>query len=317
MPRGRVPRDIVPRAKTARRAPATAGPRAVAVTDWTGAAATPQADDRLAAYYDLQHGFTPGATSWPDVDWFRSVASGTGGPILELGCGSGRIAVALAGDGHAVTGLDRSPAMLRRARDRARAAGVEVALVAGDLRDFRLVAGPASGPTPAAAAVRRFALVIVPFNTFLMVPAEDRPACLARIRAHLAPGGHLAIDVFQPDPERIAGVAGGILDEGTGRDERTGESVTFLTSTHATVDRAVQTLRIDVVGPDGLVHRLERVLTLHFLYRREAELLLDRAGFAILSLHGDHHGAPADERSPRLLVVARRRERGAERDRRR
>jgi len=291
-------------------------------TDWTGAETTPDEDARLAAYYDLQYGFAGDAPRWPDVDWFRSVASGTGGPVVELGCGSGRIAVALAADGHAVVGLDRSPAMLLRARERARAAGVAAEFVRGDLRDFSLGGSPADGaarpdttrPEP---AVRRFPLVIVPFNTFLMLPPGDRRACLARVRAHLAPGGQVAIDVFQPDPERIAGFDGGVLDEGTHRDDRTGERVTFFTSTRATVDRTTQTLRIDAVGPDGLVHRYERVLTLHFIYRQEAELLLEQAGFEVRSVHGDREGTPADERSPRLLIVARRRDRGERGDRRR
>jgi|GEM_PF-260251 len=282
--------------------------------DWTGAAATPDEDARLAAYYDLQYGFAIGAPRWPDVDWFRALASGLaepggpagpaepGGPVLELGCGSGRIAVALAADGHAVVGLDRSRAMLARATERARAAGVAAEFVSGDLRNLDLG--------------RRFALVIVPFNTFLMVPPDDRGACLARIRRHLAPDGQLALDVFQPDPERIAGEDGGVLDEGTFQDERTGERVTFFTSSHATVDRVTQTLRIDVVGQNGTVRRQERVLTLHFLYRREAQLLLERAGFEVVSVQGDRDGTPADERSPRLLIVARRRERGELTDRR-
>ena len=316
-------------------------------TDWTGAETTPDEDARLAAYYDLQYGFAGDAPRWPDVDWFRSVASGTGGPVLELGCGSGRIAVALAADGYTVVGVDRSPAMLLRARERARAAGVAAEFVSGDLRDFSLggsladsavlpdatrpdttrpdTVQPNTAQTNAARAdtarpettVRRFPLVIVPFNTFLMLPPGDRRACLARVRAHLAPDGQLAIDVFQPDPERIAGFDGGVLDEGTHRDDRTDERVTFFTSTKATVDRTTQTLRIDAVGPDGLVHRYERVLTLHFLYRQEAELLLDQAGFEVLSVHGDREGTPADERSPRLLIVARRRDRGERGDRRR
>ena len=274
------------------------------LTDWTGAAATPDEDARFAAYYDLQYGFAAAAAPpWPDVDWFRALASGTIGPVVELGCGSGRIAVALAADGHSVVGLDRSPAMLVRSRERARTAGVVAEFVSGDLLDFDLH--------------RRFGLAIVPFNTFLMVPPDDRRACLARIRLHLVPDGQLALDVFQPDPERIAGLDGGVLDEGTSRDERTGERVTFFTSTHATVDRATQTLRIDVLGADGLVHRHERELTLYYLYRREAELLLERTGFEVLSVHGDREGTPADEHSPRLLIVARRRERGELGDRRR
>jgi len=271
--------------------------------DWTGAPATPEEDARAAAYYDLQYGFGPDDPPWADVDWFRSVVSGGSGPILELGCGSGRIAVALARDGHTVVGLDRSPAMLARAAERAAGAGVTLELVRGDLCEFALG--------------RRFAVVIVPFNTFLMVRPEERRACLSRIREHLAPGGLLALDVFQPDPERIAGVDGGVVDEGSANDPRTGERITFFTSTRATVDRTTHTLRIDAVGADGVVHRHERSLTLHFLYRHEAELLLEGAGFEVLSLHGDGEGTPADEHSARLLIVARRQERGELGERRR
>ena len=271
--------------------------------DWTGAPATPEDDARWAAYYDLQYGFGPDDPPWVDVDWFRSIASGGSGPILELGCGSGRIAVALARDGHTVVGLDRSRAMLARAAERAAAAGVHLELVQGDLRAFALG--------------RRFGLVIAPFNTFLMVPPADRGACLSHIRRHLAPEGLVALDVFQPDPERIVGFDGGVVDEGSAVDPRNGERVTFFTSSRANVDRTTHTLRADAVGADGAVRRYERSLTLHFLYRHEAELLLERAGFEVISLHGDGEGTPADEHSPRLLIVARRRERGELGERRR
>ncbi|HUQ16453.1 MAG TPA: hypothetical protein VM070_01565, partial [Candidatus Saccharimonadales bacterium] len=176
-------------------------------------------------------------------------------------------------------------------------------LVRGDLVDLALG--------------RRFPLVVVPFNTFLMVPPDDRRACLVRIRGHLGPDGVLALDIFQPDPERIAGFDGGVVDEGSATDPRSGERLTFFTSTRANVDRTVHTLRVDAVGADGIVHRHERVLTLHFLYRREAELLLEGAGFELISIHGDGEGTPADERSPRLLILARRRERDDRSDRRR
>ncbi|HET8569583.1 MAG TPA: class I SAM-dependent methyltransferase, partial [Candidatus Limnocylindria bacterium] len=104
----------------------------------------------------------------PDVDWFRALARGTGGPILELGCGTGRIAVPLARDGHDVVGLDRSAAMLERAARRSRTAGVDVRWVEGDMTNFTF-----DDP---------FALVVIGFNTFLMLTPEERWACLARVR---------------------------------------------------------------------------------------------------------------------------------------
>ena len=172
--------------------------------DWFGREVSAEQAERLAALYDLDapHGQSPA------VDWFRAIARRTGGPILELGCGTGRVAIPLAEDGHEVVGLDRSPAMLARAEKHARRGGVTLRLVEADMRSFSFT--------------EAFALVAIPFNTFLMLTPEERWACLARCREHLAPTGLLAIDMFQPDPERIAGVDGGVREEWTRHDPETG-----------------------------------------------------------------------------------------------
>ena len=76
-------------------------------TDWFGGEVSAEQAERLAALYDLDAPHGPSAA----IDWFRAIARRTGGPILELGCGTGRVAIPLAQDGHDVVGLDRSPAM--------------------------------------------------------------------------------------------------------------------------------------------------------------------------------------------------------------
>src|SRR5436309_8112381 len=101
--------------------------------DWYGQSSTPADDERLAALYDLDARFED-----PAIDWFRGLARMTGGPVLELGVGSGRVAVPLAKDGHEVVGVDRSPAMLKRAESYARRARVSVRLVESDIRSFSL-----------------------------------------------------------------------------------------------------------------------------------------------------------------------------------
>jgi SAM-dependent methyltransferase len=266
--------------------------------DWTGSASQVEDSERLAALYDLQFDARE-----EDVDWARRLAARTGGPILELACGSGRIAVPLASDGRRVVGLDASAAMLARARDRAARAGVDARFVEGDMRDFSLD--------------ETFALILIPFSSFLHLAPGDRFACLARVREHLSAQGRFAFDVFQPDPEKIAARDGGLIEEASFDDPETGERITRFSSGVATVDRTTFTWRFDCIGADHVVRRYERVVTLHFLYRRELELMLEAAGFALEELHGDYDGSPADERSPRLLAVARRRERGEARERRR
>ena len=272
----------------------TAAPR-----DWQGAERDPSDAARLAALYDLD---TAPLEGGPDVEWFGGLARRTGGPILELGCGTGRIAVPIAQDGHHVVGLDQSAAMLERAERRARRANVEVRWVEGDMRAFSFN--------------EAFALVFVALNSFLMLDPNDRWSCLARVREHLAPRGRVAIDVFQPDPEVVVGLDGGLVDEWERVDPESGRAVRKFSSSRANVDGVTQRIWYDEIDDHGAVQRIGGTTTLHYLYRREAELLFSEAGFVIETLHGDYDGNPADAQSRKLLVVAKRKERGQGRERR-
>jgi ubiquinone/menaquinone biosynthesis C-methylase UbiE len=254
----------------------------------------------VAALYDLDVAPLEGSA---DVEWFAGLARRTGGPVLELGCGTGRVAVPIAQDGHQVVGLDRSPAMLERAERRARRANVEVRWVEGDMRAFSFDDS--------------FALVLIAFNSFLMLKPDDRWACLARVREHLGPRGRLAIDVFQPDPELIVGKEGAVIDEWEREDPETGRRVRKFSSSRANVEGVTLRVWYEETADDGTVRRVGGTTTLYYLYRREAELLLSEAGFTVESLHGDYDGGPVDASSRKLLVVAKRKERGTGRERRR
>jgi SAM-dependent methyltransferase len=266
--------------------------------DWFGGEVSAEQAERFAALYDLDNPHGPSAAT----DWFRAIARRTGGPILELGCGTGRVAIPLAQDGHEVVGLDRSPAMLARAERHAGREGVSLRLVEGDMRSFSFS--------------EAFALIAIPFQTFLILTPEERWSCLARAREHLAPEGLLAIEVFQPDPDRIVGLDGGVREEWTRRDPESGRDVTKFSSTRANVDQVDFRWWFEEVDDEGHVTRWQRATTLHYMYRREAELLFSAAGFDLEALHGDYDGSTAGASSPKLLVVARRRERGAGRERR-
>ena len=125
-----------------------------------------------------------------DVQHYRELARRHGGPVLELGVGDGRVAFALADDGHQVTGVDRSPHMLaslEASRD-----GRSVEAHEADMREVRLDA--------------TFRLVLCPFNGFAhMHTHEDRAAFFDTVRAHLAPDGLFAFDLTIPDPSHLAG----------------------------------------------------------------------------------------------------------------
>ncbi len=130
----------------------------------------------------------------PCEEFYRAEARQGIGPVLELACGTGRLTLPLARDGHDVTGLDASPAMLAAAQRKAAEEGLRLALRLGDMRSFDLG--------------RQFGLVVLSCNSLAhLVASEDLFACLRAVRRHLAPGGTFAFDVALPDLHQLAGAA--------------------------------------------------------------------------------------------------------------
>ncbi|HID52267.1 MAG TPA: class I SAM-dependent methyltransferase, partial [Anaerolineae bacterium] len=139
--------------------------------------------EKIVAYYDLTH-----ADLTADIPFILKLAGEAGGPVLELGCGSGRLLRPLAQSGYSVTGVDNSPAMLARAS--ARLAGEttavqnRVTLIEADMTDFTVDG--------------RFPLVIIPYNTFMHLDTGQATAVLRRVRDCLAENGRLFIDLINP-----------------------------------------------------------------------------------------------------------------------
>lgn len=133
-------------------------------------------------------------TTARDLPLWRHLAASADGPVLELGCGTGRVTWPLAAAGVDITGVDRAPAMLDRARAK-RPPGVTARFALGDLRSLDLG--------------RRFALVIAPARVLEHVAGDhEAEQVLRRVRAHLRPGGRVALHVARPplptQPERSA-----------------------------------------------------------------------------------------------------------------
>jgi SAM-dependent methyltransferase len=189
--------------------------------------------DALARFYDLDLVDDPG-----DLDLYRALAERTGGPILELAVGSGRLAVPLAEAGDQVTGVDLDPAMLARAATRAETAGPETAarlrLVEDDMTTVRL---PDAG---------RYGLAFIGLNSLMVLP--DRAAQRAAVRTladHLAPGGLAVVDVWLPDADDLARYDGRIILEWPRHDPETGDLVTKTGS--AQHDSATATIRLTTI----------------------------------------------------------------------
>lgn len=227
----------------------------------------------VARHYDALNTVLRARSS--DIDFYLGLARASGGPVLELGCGTGRILLAIAREGIACVGLDASQEMLSALRAKSPPSNLE--LVHGDMQSFDLGA-------------RRFPLITIPFRAFshlLDVPAQL--AALANVRRHLAPGGRLALDVFDPkltslarseDPEALAVVA----ETPSGRVQR---------FDRVTRDGARQVLKLCMrFVADAPEDCGEAELELRWFHRYELEHLLARAGFAIGEIYGNFDRTP-------------------------
>lgn len=235
-----------------------------------------------------------------DLAFYAGLAGTQGGPVLELGCGSGRILVPLAQAGHHVVGVDTSPHMLALARQKLAAAGPEVAarvrLVEGDLRYLELS--------------ERFDLAIVAVKTFsYLISRHDQQLALAAVGAHLRPGGLLAIDLLNPTPDWLARPPGSVRQDVFGH-LPSGASVarteTMVSTDLATQVRVIRSAYETVT--DGVVRKRFVEWPFRYTHRFEAEHLLERAGFVIESVQGGYHGEAFTSDSPVLLLVGRRRD---------
>jgi SAM-dependent methyltransferase len=228
-----------------------------------------------------------------DVRFYRMLADERGGPVLDLGCGTGRLMLPLLGDGHVVVGIDHAPAMLARA-----AAGV--ARLPPSRRRCALFVRGDMAQLPLAASAR-FAFAIVAFHGIQHLIGDDELfAMLARVRSALIPGGWLAFDVFAPDPAFLARVVAAgperrwhrtfFRNPTSGRREVYTATYDFdarrralLTTFHYQPVDALGRRR----GPERHARLCHRQLS-----PTEVADFLTRAGLQLLQSWGDFHGAP-------------------------
>ncbi len=234
----------------------------------------------LARAYDLDLIDDPG-----DLELYRALARRTGGPILELGVGTGRLAIPLASEGYEVTGVDADPHMLERAK-RAWAAdsrrGGALELVEADLRDVSLDG--------------RFGLVILALNTLLLVGDRDAQALgLRTMAAHLRPRGVAVVDIWLPAADDLALYDGHTRLEWEREIPDAGERIAKTTSARHDAATATVTLTqwFDVWPmAGGPLRRYSRVDDLYLVGATELVALAEAAGMVIERVAGDHQMGP-------------------------
>jgi SAM-dependent methyltransferase len=238
--------------------------------------------------YDVQWADAPDVPFW--VEWCREI----GGPVLELGCGNGRITVPLARAGLQVVGVELFAPMLASAHKRLAAELVEVrqrvGLEQGDMREFD------PGVTLGCA--------IIPANTFaILLTQEDQQRTLALVHTRLRPGGRLAFDLRlfpadwlkgrrETEPVRRTSADGSV--------DFTEERVFEFDSERRVMS---STNVYQFHRPEGFGRVVERVSG-RVLSEIEVELVLQSSGFVVEELWGDYDRSPYRADSSKMIVVA-------------
>jgi SAM-dependent methyltransferase len=240
----------------------------------------------IADYYDLELG-----DYQEDVPLYHNLARRTEMPVLELGVGTGRVAIPLAKSGHSVVGIDSSDAMLAVARRKAGRGRGAPQLLLSEMTGFSFDMS--------------FGLIFCALGGFLHLNSQQGQLdTLGRAREHLAPGGLLALDL--PNPEAVVWEPGsqGLILEWT-RERQDGTMVSKFLSTEA--DRARQVQRVTHIYEDwhgaGARRRLA-IFELRYAHRYEMELLLKQAGLKPEGVYGSYDLGPYDPDSPRMIFVA-------------
>ena len=247
--------------------------------------------DAWAHLYDSVYSYVK-----EDIPFYVEEARKSGGPVLELGCGTGRVSIPIAGSGVDIVGLDSSEAMIEVASTKARRLTPEagsLTLVRADMRDFSLDPG--------------FRLVVVPFRGFLsLLTVEDQIAALLNVKRHMRPGARLVFNIFVPDPDMLvqdSDVAYHLRDV---TDPDSGARyVLWHQSSYDNHNQVVSTrVVIEELDQGGtMTRRTYRDFQLRYSHRWEMEHLLTRCGFKVIDLFGDFNRSPFDETSLEMVWV--------------
>jgi SAM-dependent methyltransferase len=236
-----------------------------------------------------------------DVAFYKEEARRANGPVLEIGCGTGRILLPTARAGVNITGLDVSRAMLDRCREKlaAEPAAVRqrVTLHEDDARDFSIG--------------RTFALITAPFRAFQhSITIDDQLAFLGTVAKHLAPGGRFVFDVFNVN-------FGALLKDRSAEAEDSPETTMDDGRSMRRTARVPRVRYVDQVSEVELIYyvsdgsgqpakRYVQAFEMRWVLRNELEHLLARAGLRAAAVYGDYDRSPLTDASPDIIVVAER-----------
>jgi len=225
------------------------------------------------------------------IAFYRRLVSRYGEPVLELGCGTGRLLIPLAEDGTAITGLDLAPGMLDLARKKAASRSLDISVSTGDIRDFDLG--------------KKFKLILLAANTMMhLVKRDEVEGCLRSVLQHLVEGGRFVVEVYNPSLSLLLSSPGTRAPVADYVDPQSGARV--VVTSEVSYDAATQVNHVTyhylhgLIGPETKLH-----FDMRQFFPQELDALLTHAGFAIEEKFGDRDETPFTSSSPRQLVVCR------------
>lgn len=246
-----------------------------------------------AEWYDIFYS----AVDPGDVEFYHALCRASGGPVLEIGVGTGRIALPLAREGIEVVGIDLNEPMLkvaeRKALDVAPLAG-SLKLVQADMRKFDLM--------------RKFPVVTIPARTLLLATTdEDQFHALCCAASHLEPDGTLAFNLFYPDPEMLADEPDEEFLLEVVEKQDGGRYVLTAKNRFDTTEQLNHGVQIaEELDASGEVLRREELeVVVRYLYPDQVVALCERAGLEVVEMWGDFEGAGVTEESDEIVVITR------------
>jgi len=245
--------------------------------------------DLIAPFYDIEH-----AHFSEDLDMYENFAELSGGKILELACGSGRVLLPLARSGYELTGVDNSTKMLELARETLQAASIagRCTLVEQDMVELNLG--------------QKFRMAFIALGSFAHITTRKaQQRVLSAVRAHLSNGATFVVDISNGDARYMEDLSGQMLHQGSWRGEDNNYFTHFVSPASATQRHLLELTHFyDQHSQGGPVQRTVVTTSLYLFERSEMELLLEQAGFAVKDVYGDHDMGPYTLESPRMIFVA-------------
>jgi ubiquinone/menaquinone biosynthesis C-methylase UbiE len=245
--------------------------------------------DLIAPFYDIEH-----AHFGEDLDMYTNFAELSGGKILELACGSGRVLLPLAQAGYELTGVDSSERMLELAREALDEAGVAMrcTLVQQDIVELNLG--------------HKFRMAFIALGSFAHITTRKaQQQALSAVRAHLGTGATFVVDISNSDARYMEELSGQMLHQGSWQGEDDTYLTHFVSPASATQRHLLELTHFyDRHIQGGPVQRTVVTTSLYLFERSEMELLLEQAGFVVKDVYGDHDMGPYTLESPRMIFVA-------------